>query len=715
MAAQANRDVSAVDEGLRRRYEQAWQSDAVPVLEEFLPAPNAPGRVTTLIELVCIDIEQRWSRQGHAAGGEAPPPIEDYLRRFSELREPDATIQLIRQELLMRRALGQPASLSEYARRFPDASRLFETEVVDGPGQQPAPGADPANVHPHLPQELGNYELLECIGEGGMGWVYRARHKRLGSLAAVKILKLAISESRDLLSRFHREGRAAAHLRHPSISTAFDAGEQGEWNYIAFEFIEGKNLHQVVGRDGPLPLHVAVAYLRQAAAGLAFAHEQGFVHRDVKPANIMLDRDGNIKVLDLGLACARAHTDWTDVTTADMLMGTVDYMAPEQGLDPRLADAQADIYSLGCTLYFLLTGQRMFSGATYMQRLIAHREQPIPSLRKLRPETPEELERIYAKMVAKKPSDRFASMQEVVAALESLDFSPPATPRAPQTWRWKGAVISVCVMALILAAAWMLRQNGPGLSAPGATKNGNPRDSSIDRQRAGEILALGAAFDATVGGQIITVTKSSQIPEEPFQIVGIELGGGDITDDALIALLPGLKLKSLGLQGCRLTTGGLEEIVRLAPDLESLHFGGIDLSQVDPSALSHLRSLQTIWIGRTQVGDDAIAPLAQIDSLQYLWIGETSVTDAGVRQIAEMPNLHGLGLEYTEVTGDGLQPLAKTQLQTLILDGLPLSDADIEQLAKLKGLQSLSLQDTGLTEDGISRLHTLLAPCEIQK
>ncbi len=708
MAASANRDSWQVDEDLRRRFEKAWQSETAPVLEEFLPPDTT--QYATLVELVCIDIERRWQRRARGSDLSDPPSIETYLERFPGLRQAEAAKQLIEQELRMRRGAGQSADYSDYARRLPEACALLETRLIERAGRPP-PITQPVEEAPPLPSVLGSYELLERVGEGGMGWVYRARHKRLGSFAAVKILKLSINESRDVLARFIREGRAAASLRHPHIATAFDAGEDGPWNFIAFEFLEGENLRQIVVRDGPLSPPLAIAYLRQAAAGLAHAHDQGIVHRDVKPANIMLERTGNIKVLDLGLAAVRSHQDGSDVTTVDVLMGTIDYMAPEQGLDARRANAQSDIYSLGCTLYYLLTGKPMFVGETEMERLIAHREQPIPVLREARPDVPLELEQVYCKLVAKQPPDRYATMKEVIAACDSLDFSkylPDATQPSVRIWRWKWPVVAVGTLVAVLFVAWLLGQRFDF----GALALRN-KDRDI-RQKASRILELGGSFDTLINGEKVNVAAVEQVPKAPFQITAMDLQGEKATEEEILALLPGLQLTELGLQHAQLTSSGLRKIVQLAPAVERLHLGGANLAQVDPAPLAQLRYLKTVWIGRTGVGDDAAQALSKIESLEYVWIGETSVGNEGVRAIAALPHLQGLGLEDTRVTAEGLEPLENTSLQQLILDGLPITDGDVDRLARLSGLKSLKLTDTGITDAGLERLRNLLPGCDIK-
>ena len=265
---------------------------------------------------------------------------------------------------------------------------------------------------------LGNYTILDKIGEGGMGQVFKAEHRRKKRIVAVKMLPRGVTKDPAAVARFQREVEAAAKLRHPNIVAADDADEANGVHFLVMEYVEGSDLSAVVKAHGPLPVAKAVNYVLQAARGLEFAHGEGVVHRDIKPANLLLDKKGTVKILDMGLA--RLSSDGNAATQADLtgtgaVLGTVDYMAPEQALSTKHADARADIYSLGCTLYYLLAGKPAYDGDTLMARLLAHRETPIPSLGA---DVPEQVQAIFEKMVAKTVEDRYQTMSQVVAALE---------------------------------------------------------------------------------------------------------------------------------------------------------------------------------------------------------------------------------------------------------------------------------------------------------
>lgn len=269
---------------------------------------------------------------------------------------------------------------------------------------------------------LGNYTIQDRIGAGGMGQVFKAEHRRMKRIVAIKMLPAAMTKDPLALARFQREVEAAAKLEHPNIVTAHDADQAGNVHFLVMQYVDGRDLSALVKKNGPLPVTKAVNYILQAARGLEFAHSKGVVHRDIKPGNLLLGGDGVVKILDMGLARidqpdGKAQAELTGTGT---IMSTVDYMAPEQGVNTKSADARADIYSLGCSLYFLLTGKATYDGDTVAAKLLAHHHDPIPDLRQSEPDVPPQLEAVFKRMVAKKVEDRYQTMGEVVRALENL-------------------------------------------------------------------------------------------------------------------------------------------------------------------------------------------------------------------------------------------------------------------------------------------------------
>ena len=265
---------------------------------------------------------------------------------------------------------------------------------------------------------LGRYKLLGQLGSGGMSTVYLGEHVLMQRRVAIKVLPKQRVTDTSYLARFHREARAAASLDHPNIVRAYDVDNEGDIHYLVMEFVDGRDLQQTVKMEGPLDFVLAADYIRQAAEGLGHAHSNGLIHRDVKPANLLVDRKSVVKVLDLGLArfTDEDHASLT-VQYDENVLGTADYLAPEQAIDSHGVDARADIYSLGCAFYFLLTGHPPFADGTLPQRLMAHQKQQPPPIVKERPKTPADLAEICTKMMAKKPADRYQSMNDVAQAL----------------------------------------------------------------------------------------------------------------------------------------------------------------------------------------------------------------------------------------------------------------------------------------------------------
>ncbi len=266
---------------------------------------------------------------------------------------------------------------------------------------------------------LGKYVILDQLGQGGMGTVFRAEHRRMLREVALKVLSPDVLAAAQSVQRFHREVRVAAKLTHPNIVTAYDADEEQGIHFLVMEIVEGTSLAALVKAEGPLPVKKAVDHVVQAARGLEYAHSKGIVHRDIKPGNLMLDQFGTVKILDLGLArLDESGPAAADITDTGNVMGTIDYLSPEQAVNTKNADQRSDIYSLGCTLWFLLAGKPIYGGQTPVERILAHRDRPVPSLRQVRNDVSMELESLFRQMVAKSPDDRHQTMGDVLKAFE---------------------------------------------------------------------------------------------------------------------------------------------------------------------------------------------------------------------------------------------------------------------------------------------------------
>jgi predicted Ser/Thr protein kinase len=260
------------------------------------------------------------------------------------------------------------------------------------------------------------YEVEELVGKGGMSSVYCARDDVLERRVALKILHEHFSGDPEYVERFRREARAIARLNHPNIVTVIDRGEFEGRQFIVFEHVPGENLKEIVEREGPLSVSQALALTHQIARGLSFAHDNGVVHRDVKPQNVLLDETGGAKVTDFGIARSLEPED--GLTETGALLGTSDYIAPEQATG-RPVDERSDQYSLGVLLYELLTGEVPYRAGSFMAVAMRHVRDPVPSVRERRPDVPAQVDAIVARAMSKSPEDRFPSIEAMMAAIEA--------------------------------------------------------------------------------------------------------------------------------------------------------------------------------------------------------------------------------------------------------------------------------------------------------
>lgn len=264
---------------------------------------------------------------------------------------------------------------------------------------------------------LGSYKLLRPLGKGGMGVVYLAEHHVMKRLMALKILPPEASTDRRRIALFKSEARACAQLDHPNIVRAYDFAESGEKLYIVMEYVDGIDMHLAVQGDGVMTLADTIDALMQATLGLAHAHERGIVHRDIKPSNFLVRTDGVVKLSDLGLA--RIGVGETGEPIRKKLMGTTDFISPEQAINGKTVDFTADIYSLGCTVFYMLTGRPPFTG-TAAERLAKHQTIPTPDVREWRPDCPQSLVDLIERMTAKRPQDRPKSAVELLSQVQRL-------------------------------------------------------------------------------------------------------------------------------------------------------------------------------------------------------------------------------------------------------------------------------------------------------
>jgi serine/threonine protein kinase len=349
---------------------------------------------------------------------------------------------------------------------------------------------------------IGDYRLESRIGAGGMGEVFLGYQPSMDRQVAIKVLDSRLMSEPELVQRFEREVKLTGKLLHAHVVTAFDAGHDDDRYFLVMEYVDGASLDIIARGAGPMSVADALCCGIQAAQGLAYAHANGIVHRDVKPGNLLLSRQGVIKVLDLGLArfreaAAELQTDAaTNLSHSGHMLGTVDYLSPEQALDPRQADERSDIYSLGCTLCRLLTGSPPYPQGSMMQRILAHREAPVPSLKQRNSELPDAVAAIVERMIAKRPEDRYATMNEVAEALRQaapeplpLDLRPAATAHIDSVRRPADPTAETVVKSMAETSS---RAGLPAAGGPATTRLAVPPGDKSSRSVRNRWIAAAA-------------------------------------------------------------------------------------------------------------------------------------------------------------------------------------------------------------------------------
>ncbi len=594
---------------------------------------------------------------------------------------------------------------------------------------------------------LGNYVILDRIGAGGMGEVYKARHQRMDRLVALKILPRESVKSSSAIERFQREVKAAAKLEHPNIVTAHDAGESNGTHFLVMQLVDGQDLSYYVQQNGRMTGGKAINCILQAARGLAYAHQKGVVHRDIKPSNLFLDRDGTVKILDMGLArFASAGGVGSDPTIAKLtvdgtVIGTVDFMSPEQAIDAASVDARSDIYSLGCTLYFLMTGKSVYGGSYLMAKMLAHREAPIPSLEN------EEVNAVFQRMVAKKPEGRFQTAQQLIDELETLadkflvdqEASTIELPRTDDQSFVETSSIGhaktielqlskpesqrVIAKPFDLSRRWYAGGIAVALLALGAFGAACLYDIIFKIETPDGIVQIESShpdLDVYVDGErVIYITDPNDNTK-----VRVEVSKGAkllrVQKDGFEANVSEFKLKSLD--------GPI--VVSFKPMSSSIPL--VDAESQPEASEAETAAARWVWSVGGRVFIDPSGTLFDIGRRpyvkpMYIYLAETPIKDEDLKNLQGLTSIGILSLEGTGIDGSGLKFLvgirpinlhaAKTKLNDAAMsfvadfaDGatvIALSHTVISDvgLAKLKWLPThLYINDTAITDMGVAHL-----------
>jgi len=618
---------------------------------------------------------------------------------------------------------------------------------------------------------LGKYKLMDVLGQGGMGAVLKAESTTLRREVALKVMATNLHDDGIARARFEREIAFSASLDHPNIVRAIDADQIGKRFFLVMEYFAGKDLKAVVKERGQISVEFACECIRQTALGLQHAFEQGIVHRDIKPSNLLVTKDPKtglplIKILDLGLARVAHQAELaTDgpanfeaedggVTRSGQIMGSPDYMSPEQAMSSSTVDIRSDIYGLGVTLFQLLCNELPYTGENVMEKLLERINKDAPPVSTYRPELPPVLVHIVARMLHRDPAQRFQTPVEVAAVLEafaadpqSLEVQPEPEPTPPlaglgldlptldaqaddtlnifvgdlnseaivvhepavasrpvirrRQKNFLPLAISLGTAASMIGIVLFVLSQGSG----SANKQSSTKSASAKKK---ETTKSGKSDDSDSAAQTTTSRDLAALPPPPSFLST----GDPLTDWARAAA-----------RELRIETDAGESVVKASDPLPTSKFTivGLDLSGVqiftddDLRTLASGKSIRHLNVSGSRLKDFQLRQIARLNTLRFLDIGNTMVTDEGLEPLSRCKDLTSLQLRYVSVGDTGIAYVATlSSLSNLNLEGTDMTDAALESLAALDNLTRLNLKHTALTEEAVDQLRKRLPNCTIE-
>ncbi len=579
---------------------------------------------------------------------------------------------------------------------------------------------------------IGHYEVLQVLGKGAFGIVFRAYDDVLQRVVAVKVLAPQMAATSPARKRFLREARSSAQIRHENVVQVYEVGEQ-PLPYLVMEFIPGETLQQRLDRTGPVDPAEVLWVGRQIAEGLAAAHAQDLIHRDIKPGNVLIEgAQHKVKITDFGLARA---ADDASISQSGIIAGTPMYMAPEQARGEHI-DHRADLFSLGSVLYQMVTGRPPFraNGSFAVLKRVAE-DDPRP-IREVIPEAPWWLCEIIAKLHAKNPAERFPSAREVADVLaaceERLKSSTnphgfPVVTRAPEQRakrrKWVAASAAVaCAAALGLTAYTLTR---PGDTAPAtagtapaplappapAPKAPPAPDPAIDRRAAVYVMSIGGGV--RINGTSDWWGNVGELPKSPFALTSVSLRDKKVTDDGLLLFQGCQNVKHLDLAGTKVTDAGLVHF----KDCAGLTHLDLFSTNVTDAGLAHFKACRFTHLSlrSTHVTDATAAAFGHCTELTFLGLAHTKVTEAGLAHFRDCTKLKHLDLDELPVGDAAVAPFAECKdLEVLHLGGAQVTDAGVARFKGCKRLRTLFLRGTRVTAAGIDDLKAALPQCRIE-